>query len=214
MAAPEQTPVFTLDAAAVAARFGVDPQRGLTSHEAQRRLQEHGDNAFREPPPRPILGALLGQFRDPLVLVLLAAAALASATGDAADAALILAIVAIDAAIGCTQELRADRAVRSLRALLPAFALVRRDGEAVRVPQREVVPGDIVLLDAGAVVPADARLCAAHALATQEAALTGESLPCEKAPTALSDLHAPLADRACMAWKGTLVVRGRGERPG
>jgi len=211
VAAPEQTPVFTLDAAAVAARFGVDPQRGLTSHEAQRRLQEHGDNAFREPPPRPILGALLGQFRDPLVLVLLAAAALASATGDAADAALILAIVAIDAAIGCTQELRADRAVRSLRALLPAFALVRRDGEAVRVPQREVVPGDIVLLDAGAVVPADARLCAAHALATQEAALTGESLPCEKAPTALSDLHAPLADRACMAWKGTLVVRGRGE---
>ena len=211
MEAHEQRPVFALDADEVATRLGVDPQRGLSSSEAQRRLREHGDNALREPPPRPVLAALLGQFRDPLVIVLLAAAALASATGDAADAMLILAIVAIDAAIGCTQELRADRAVRSLRALLPASALVRRDGEAVRVPQREVVPGDIALLEAGAVVPADARLVAAHALATQEAALTGESLPCEKTVAALADVHAPLAERACMAWKGTLVVRGRGE---
>ena len=211
MAENEQRPVFALDATAVAETLGVHPQQGLSTHEAQRRLLEHGENALREPPPRPILGALLGQFRDPLVLVLLAAAALAAATGDAADATLILAIVAIDACIGCAQELRADRAVRSLRALLPASALVRRDGEAVRVPQREVVVGDIVLLEAGAVVPADARLCAAHALATQEAALTGESLPCDKSPIALADEHAPLADRACMAWKGTLVVRGRGE---
>ncbi len=211
MAANEQRPAFTLDAVAVAATFGVDPQRGLSSQDARRRLQEHGDNSLREPPPRPLLGALLGQFRDPLVLVLLGAAALAMATGDAADAGLILAIVAIDAGIGCAQELRADRAVRSLRALLPATALVRRDGDAVRIPQREVVPGDVALLEAGAVVPADVRLTVAHAFATQEAALTGESLPCEKSTRAIHDERTQLADRACMAWKGTLVVRGRGE---
>ena len=200
-----------LAASAVADAFDVVVARGLDSAEASRRLATAGNNELSEPPPRKFSAALYSQLRDPLALVLLGAAAVAFLTGDSTDAAMVLAIVALDATIGCAQELRADRAVRSLRSMLPANALVRRDGNATQVPQAKVVPGDIVLLEAGATVPADIRLVAAHALATVEAALTGESQPVDKTMVPTNDEGALIAEQPCMAWRGTLIVRGRGE---
>jgi P-type Ca2+ transporter type 2C len=195
----------------VAQALRVDPARGLDAAEARRRLAATGGNELDEAPPRSLWAAIFAQLRDPLAIVLLLAACVAWLTGDATDAAMVLAIVALDATIGCAQELRADRAVRSLRALLPSHALARRNGVATQVAQREIVPGDVVLLDAGATVPADMRLLEAHALSTQEAALTGESQPVDKTTEPVTDERAPIAEQPCMAWKGTLVVRGRGE---
>jgi P-type Ca2+ transporter type 2C len=187
-----------------------DPERGLTAAEARRRLEAVGSNAIDEPRAEPWWRAFLRQFHALVVWILLAAAAIALAMGDWADAAAIAAIVVVNAVIGFLQEDRAERALAALGRMAVPRARVTRDGHAQVVSARDVVPGDRIELEAGVHVPADARLVAAHGLAVQEAALTGESQPVEKEPVAGLPADTPLADRRSLVHAGTVVAAGRG----
>ena len=194
----------------VAGRLGVRVANGLADDEVHERLGRHGPNAIREAPPRRWTAMLLSQFADFMIMVLLAAAVLAGMTGDLQDVVVILAIVILNAVIGFVQEYRAEAAILALRRMAAPSAVVRRAGRVCTVPARAVVPGDVVLLEAGAIVPADLRLVEVAELAIQEAALTGESQAVDKQVTALEDRELATGDRVNMAYKGTVVVRGRG----
>ncbi|HSO07350.1 MAG TPA: cation-translocating P-type ATPase [Pelomicrobium sp.] len=194
----------------VAQALGVDPNRGLAPEEAARRLAEHGENAIREAPPRSAARMLLDQFTDFLIVVLLAAALISGALGEIKDAIAILVIVILNAVIGFVQEYRAQRAIAALRQMAAASASVVRGGEPMTLPATELVPGDVVHLEAGNVVPADMRLTEAARLKVEEAALTGESVPADKHVKALDEADLPLGDRRNLAFKGTTVSYGRG----
>ena len=173
---------------------------GLTSAQAAHRLAQTGPNVVAEPRKVTPSTSVFRQLRDPLILVLLAAAILTSATGDFTDAAVIGLVIVVNTTVGVAQELRADRAVAALSALSAPKARVRRDGADAQIPARDVVPGDVLLLAQGDVVPADAVLLEAHALLVDEAALTGESVPVGK-EVGIGDRHELSA--------GTVVVNGR-----
>jgi Ca2+-transporting ATPase len=209
-ATPEQPCWHTLPAGEVAARLGLEVGQGLPAGEVERRRALHGRNALRETPARHWSVMLLGQFKDFMILVLLAAAALAGLTGDFQDVVVILAIVVLNAVIGFVQEYRAEAAIHALRRMAAPSASVRRDGRVEVIPADGIVPGDVVLLEAGAIVPADLRLVECADLAAQEAALTGESHAVDKRAAPLGDASLPIADRLNMAYKGTIVARGRG----
>jgi len=183
---------------------------GLTSAQAQERLARHGPNALPEGARRSPLRMLVDQFADFMIMVLLAAALVSGIVGEPQDTIAIIVIVLLNAVIGFVQEWRAERAMAALRLMAAPTAHVRRDGAVATRAADELVPGDIVLLEAGNVVPADLRLIEVAQLRCAEAALTGESQPVEKCSEALPDPRLPLGDRACMAWKGTLVANGRG----
>lgn len=183
--------------------------RGLTGPEVERRRELHGENVI--PPPRrrgPFL-RLLAQFHNMLIYVLLVAAAVTFALDELLDAAVILGVVVVNAAIGFVQEGRAERAMDSIRSMLQVSTRVLRDGEVREVDARQLVPGDVVLLEPGDRVPADLRLLSVKGLRTDESGLTGESVPVDKDTQAL-DPDTVLADRRSMAWSGTLVTAGRG----
>ncbi len=182
---------------------------GLTDGEAAERLARYGPNLFRRSRPVPIWQILLGQVRSLIVLLLAAAAVVALVTGDPLDAAAIGAVLLLNVILGFTTELRARRAMESLLALEVARATVLRGGVSREIDAREVVPGDVVLVEAGGAVPADARLLEAVELRTVEAALTGESLPVDKAADVVLEADAPLPDRNTMVYKTTTVVAGR-----
>ncbi|MEV6210210.1 cation-translocating P-type ATPase [Kitasatospora sp. NPDC051914] len=171
---------------------------GLTHEQAERLLTEHGPNEVTPPPGPSLWSRVAAQLRDPLILVLLAATVLTLATGDHADAIVIGLVVVVNTAVGVTQEIRADNAVAALSALCAPVARVLRDGAEREVPAAGVVPGDVVLLEEGDIVPADARLVEASALLLDESMLTGESVPVEK----------DAADAAVLS-AGTVVLRGR-----
>lgn len=196
-------------AEAVLASLDARPE-GLTSAEAARRLAEVGPNELVEARRRGPLAMFADQFKDFMILVLLASAGVAGAVGKPTDALAIVAIVVLNAIVGFLQEFRAQRAIAALRALSGPGATVLRDGAPVTVAARELVPGDVVLLEAGRIVPADLRLLEAAQLQVQEAALTGESVPAEKHPRPLHDEGLPLGDRRNMAYRGTAVSYGRG----
>jgi Ca2+-transporting ATPase len=177
----------------------VTSQRGiaeLTELEAARRLREHGPNLSPQPPPRSLATRVLEQLRDPMILLLLVAGTVTTLTGDHPDTAIIAAVVVLNTTLGVLQERRAEQAMRALDRLAAPFAVVHRDGTSRRVPAAEVVPGDLVLLGAGDVVPADATLVEAHGLELDESAITGESLP--RAREVGEQVEA-----------GTVVTRGR-----
>jgi Ca2+-transporting ATPase len=188
----------------------VDPAIGLEGEEVARRRARVGENRLREPPRRSVLRMVVAQFADVMVLVLIAAAIVAGMLGEPQDTVAIVAIVVLNAALGFVQEYRAERAVRALQALAAPMAHVRRGGRAATIPNVELVPGDIVLLDAGAIVPADLRLLEVHHLRVDESALTGESHAADKDAAHVSAPQAPVGDRRGMAWKGTIVTYGRG----
>lgn len=152
-------------------------QRGLPSTEAARLLSEWGPNRPPEPPPRRLPARVWAQVRDPMILLLVAAGTLTALLHDVPDTAIIAAVVVFNTATGVVQEVRADRAVAALRAMVTPVAHVVRDGEPRHIAAEEVVPGDVVLLAAGEVVPADAVLFSAHALQLDESAMTGEAMP-------------------------------------
>ncbi len=182
---------------------------GLTSTEAQRRLIEFGPNEIsREQATNP-LALLARQFASPVIWLLLGATVVSAAVGELLDATAIGTIVIVNAAIGFFQEHRAERAVMALRSMTAPQARVMRDGHSVMAPANTVVPGDLLVLEAGDVAAADARLHTAHALTTNEAPLTGESTPVEKTtvPTAPDT---PLADRHDFVFMGTSVATGTG----
>ncbi|MFN8885223.1 cation-translocating P-type ATPase [Gemmatimonas sp.] len=207
---PLERPWHTMTPAAVANLLGVDPARGLTTDELARRRQEYGSNNLRAATRRGPLRMLLAQFADVMVLVLIGAAIIAAVVGDPEDTVAIVAIVILNALLGFVQEYRAEQALAALGAMAAPSARVRRAGEERTVPSHDLVPGDLVLLEAGNVVPADVRLIDSARLSVEEAALTGESVPVEKdtAPTSAAD--APLGDRHGMLYKGTSVAAGRG----
>ncbi len=182
---------------------------GLGSAEAARRLAAHGPNAIIEGKPRSWAGLLGAQFLDVPILVLVGAAIIAGFIGDVVDTVVILAIVALNAAIGFSQEWRAERALAALKAMTATDALVIRDGRPMSVPTRDLVPGDIVRVEAGGIVPADLRLIEAAAVRTNEAPLTGESIPVDKATDVLHGIDTAVAERSNLLHKGTYVTRGR-----
>ncbi len=195
---------------AVAEALGTSPESGLGQAEAERRLAAHGPNELREA-PRPGLGKLLlDQFNNFIVLLLIAAAAISIALGDYLEGGAILAIVLLNAVLGVVQERRAEQALAALRRLAAPEAQVIRDGHRTTLPARHLVPGDVVLLEAGNFIPADLRLIETVNLRIEEAALTGESHPAEKDARAVLDQEIPLGDKRNSAFMGTLVSYGRG----
>jgi len=193
-----------------AARLGADADAGLSSAEAAQRLAVQGPNTLPEAPRRTILNAFAEQFANFLILLLVAATVIAAAIGEYLDAVTIAAIVGVSAAIGVAQEWRAGRALEALRAMMVPVARAVRDGRVVDLPAAELVPGDRVLLDAGANVPADLRLVEAASLSLNEATLTGESSPVAKDPDAMLEAGTPVTDRTTCAFAGTVVNYGRG----
>jgi Ca2+-transporting ATPase len=182
----------------------------LSAEEAQRRLTEHGPNAIREQGRRGPLQVLIGQFTDVTILLLIGAAIVSGLVGDLKDTLVILGIVVLNAGIGFAQEFRAERAVAALRQMAASSAAVLRGGERRSIPAADLVRGDVVLIEAGSIVPADLRLFEAAHLKLGEAALTGESVPVGKQIEPLAESALPLGDRTNMAFKGTVVAYGRG----
>lgn len=183
---------------------------GLDAAEAARRLAEYGFNEITEARRRSALAMLVSQFSDLLIVILMLAAGLAAFIGDFGDAVPIVAIVLLNAVIGFAQEFRAEKALTALRKMAGQTASVVRDNDPAEIPARDLVPGDVVLLEAGSVVPADMRLIDAASLKLDESALTGESVPVEKVVTIIPEGDIPIGDRLNMTWRGTVVVYGRG----
>ena len=184
--------------------------KGLSEKQARQTLETHGANELKHAKPKSVGRMFLEQMTDVMILVLLAAAAISACLGEAVDAAVILFIVVLNAIIGVVQQKRAEKSLNALKELSAPNAKVIRDGKELSVPAKELVPGDLVLLEAGDVVPADLRLVMSANLKVQEAALTGESLPVEKDATAVLDEKAPLGDRINMAFSSSVVTYGRG----
>lgn len=188
---------------------------GLSAGEAARRLKKNGQNRLAEPPADSLAQRFLRQMADPMILVLLAAAAISGLTAvcageSPADVVIILAVVIINTILGVFQESKAEKAIEALNQLTAAHSRVLRSGSSRTLPSEELVPGDVVLLEAGDAVPADGRLLEAVMLKTEESALTGESLPVEK-DTAPLPREAALGDRHCMVYMGSTVSSGRGK---
>jgi Ca2+-transporting ATPase len=186
-----------------------DSDRGLAGQEVERRRTEFGSNELPEAPPPSLVKLFLSQFTSVIVWVLIGAAVISGLLEDWLDAAAILAIVFLNGLLGFVQEFRAERSLAALRKMSVATARVFRDGVLRPIPARELVPGDLILLEAGDRVPADARLIYATNFQSQEASLTGESTPVQKAATALDRSDVPLADRTNMAFMGTIAVAGK-----
>ncbi len=201
----------TLTSEAATAVLDVNANRGLATHDADARLARFGENRLLEAEPRPLLLKLLDQFKNFLVIVLLLAAGLAWVIGDLKDAVVILIVVVINAALGFYQEHRAEQTLAALKNMLAARARVRRDGQAMELDAAQIVPGDLVLLEAGDRIPADGRLLEAHALEVDESALTGESHAVGKSTAALEVSDLPLGDRINVLYMNTVVTRGRAE---
>lgn len=190
----------------------VNPNVGLSKEEAQERLEQYGANKLKGKPKKSIIALFFAQLKDMLIYVLLAAAVITIIIGEYSDAIIILLVVILNAVIGVTQEYKAEKAIEALQKMTTPKSLVRRDSEVVEINSEEVVPGDIVILDAGRYIPADIRLIESANLQIEESALTGESVPANKlASLNLSDPKTPLGDKANMAFMSTLVTYGRGE---
>lgn len=183
---------------------------GLSAREAHRRLAQYGPNELQEIGGISPLRIFLTQLRSPLILVLVVAAGIAAAIGEALDASVILAIVILSAVFGFVQEYRAERSIEALRKLAAPAATVVREGERLSIPSKDLVPGDVVLLEVGSKVPADVRLLTATNLETNEASLTGESVPVTKQIESLEGA-VYVGDRSNMGFMGTSVERGRGQ---
>lgn len=194
----------------VAKVLDVHPGKGLSLKEVHRRLLEVGKNALTVKKGVHPVFLFLGQFKDFMVLVLLAATVVSGLLGEIADAVTILAILIVNAILGFIQEYRAERSMESLRSLTAPEARVLREGMEQRIPATDVVPGDIVLLEAGDRIPADVRWIQAVNIEVEESALTGESHPVGKSIVPLQDEFTPMADRRNMGYMGTIVVSGRG----
>ena len=191
---------------------------GLTTEEAQARLARDGKNALAEGKKRPLVLKFLDQFKDVMIIVLLVAAAVSAVISivegnysELIDSGLILLIVVVNAIIGLVQENKAEAALDALKNINKPFAKVIRDGVLTKIKSEEIVVGDVVVLEAGDIVPADIRLFESASLKVEEAALTGESVPSEKDASFIAKEDAPLGDRANMCYSSGVVSYGRGQ---
>ncbi|HWI80841.1 HAD-IC family P-type ATPase [Ramlibacter sp.] len=190
--------------------FQTHLELGLGSADAQARLRDHGPNELQERPRPGFLALLWQQFDNYLVIILMVAALVSLALGEYVDSIAIMFIVALNAVVGVIQESKAEQALAALKKMAAPNAAVVRDGHQLVVPSRELVAGDIVLLEAGNFVPADLRLVQTVNLKIEEASLTGESVPVDKNAGVVLDRDIPLGDRTNTAFMGTLVSYGRG----
>lgn len=192
-------------------RLQTHVEKGLSSKEVEKRIREHGYNELTERPRPGFLKMLLDQFHNFLVIILIVAAAVSLLLGEYVDAIAIMTIVVINAVVGVIQESKAEQALAALKKMAAPNAQVIRDGHQQMIPSRDLVPGDIVLIEAGNYVPADMRLVESHNLKIEEASLTGESVPVEKVAAVVLDKEIPLGDRKNSAFMSTLVTYGRGK---
>ena len=200
------------EVSAVARELGVEPERGLSVEEARNRLRSHGPNRLTGAKKESGFQAFVRQYRDFMQIILLAAAAInLVVTGDVGTSVVLAGLTVFNAVIGLRQEAKAEESVKALAQMMKTVARVRRDGQAIEIDAEELVPGDVVLMEAGNRVPADGRICVAATLEIEEAALTGESLPVGKSTEPVPGADVPLGDRICMAYMNTSVTRGRGE---
>lgn len=182
---------------------------GIDSTTATQRLSEYGENKIAEKKKKTLLQKLLNQFTDFMILILIAAAIISGILGDMTDAIIILAIVIINAAVGFIQEYRAEKAMEALKKMAASHARILRDGKNIEIPATDIVPGDVVRLEAGDIIPADIRFFETHKFKIDESALTGESHNVEKNPDKLAEGKYSLGDRINMGFKGTFITNGR-----
>ena len=212
----------TKSAKEVLQEFEVDPHKGLTNEETGQRLNKYGPNKLPEKKKTPLFLVFLGQFNDPMIFILLAAALLSVAisiydviqhggTFDFADPIIIMSVCVLNAIIGTVQENKAEKSLEALKKMSSPTCVVRRDGKLVELKAEELVAGDIVILEEGRTVPADLRLISAINLKTDESSLTGESLPVEKDAEIVFTDEVGVGDRVNMVYMSTPVVYGRGE---
>lgn len=201
---------YSLDVQETCLELGTNPEQGLELNEAASRLLNYGPNALREKPPRSLLCMFLGQMKEILVLILIAAAVISGSIGEWEDSIVILVIVLLNSIIGVLQENKAENALKALKDMTKPSAKVVRSSTVLQIRADEVVPGDVILLDAGDSVPADARLVEAVSLMSNESALTGESVPVEKNPDVMSTDQVPTGDQKNMIFMGTTITGGRG----
>jgi len=192
-------------------RLETPPENGLSTAEAERRLIEYGPNQLVEKPRRTFLQLVLEQLKSFVILLLIAAAILSAVLGEYIDAGAILAIVLLNTVLGVVQESRAEEALAALKRMAAPECHVLRDGKRVTLPATQLVPGDIVFLEAGYYVPADVRLIEAVNLRIDEAPLTGESVAVQKNAALKLEPEAALGDRKNTAYMGTVVSYGRGK---
>jgi len=201
----------SLEAEEVLERLGVSKDKGLELAEVEIRLQTYGLNQLKEAPPTTIWQMLWEQFRDFVVMLLIVASVVSALLGDWVEAAVIMAIVILNAALGVFQNRRAEQELAALRQLAAPEANILRDGSRVSVPGRELVPGDIVFLEAGNYIPADVRLIETANLRVDEAPLTGESVPVKKDFRPVFSPETTTGDQENSAFMGTVVTYGRGQ---
>ena len=205
---PADAPWYTQDPDAVVAALGTDRDRGLTAAEAAKRLAEHGPNSIAAEKPPSVWQVALRQLADPMNIMLVAVAVISILIGQLSVGILVGALVILNVVLGSRQELKAKASVDALSKMQIPQAKVVRDGTLLQVDATTLVPGDIVSLEAGDIVPADGRILRSATLETQEAALTGESAPIPKDAVALADPNTTLGDRTDMVFQNTQVTRG------
>lgn len=194
----------------ICARLKVDPEKGLSEKEVNRRQVEFGHNKLAVRKGVNPVFLFLGQFKDFMVMVLMIATLISGLLGEIADAITILAILLLNAVLGFIQEYKAEKSMEALRSMAAPEATVMRNGLSMKIPASELVPGDIILLETGDRVPADIRWLKTTNVRVEESALTGESQPVAKNSKPLFDEYIPIADRKNMSYMGTVVVNGRG----
>jgi Ca2+-transporting ATPase len=200
----------SLDVETALKELDVDSRAGLAEAEARSRLGQYGPNELTEEEKASPLELFFNQFKNVLIVILLVATVLSALVGEYADAAIIFVIIVFCAGLGFIQEYRAERALDALKKMLSPTITVLRGGREHEIPSKELVPGDILVLEAGDRIPADARLIEIHSLHCDEAPLTGESLPVTKSLALLGE-DAPVGDRTNMVFTGTTVTYGRGK---
>ncbi|MCU0368315.1 MAG: cation-translocating P-type ATPase [Cyclobacteriaceae bacterium] len=185
--------------------------KGLSSAQAEIRLQKHGKNELIEKKKRPAWILFVNQFKDFMILVLIIAAVISGLAGDVTDTIIILVIILINATVGFIQEYRAEKAMDALKEMASLHVEVLRDENSIRLHSSLLVPGDIVLLDAGNALAADLRLIEAHSMRIDESTLTGESVPVDKSVQEIESENISIGDRINLAYKGTVITNGRGK---
>lgn len=196
----------------VLSELKVEQHRGLSNEEVEKRLEQYGENKLKGKPKKKLISLFLAQLKDMLIYVLLGAAVITVVIGEYIDAVIILLVVVLNAVIGVVQEYKAEKAIEALQKMTTPKSLVRRNGEVVELNSELLVPGDIIIIDAGRFIPADLRLIDSANLQIEESALTGESVPSEKnANEIITDPKTPIGDKGNMAFMSTLVTYGRGE---
>lgn len=189
----------------------VNPFLGLSEKEAKARLEKYGRNKLKEKTRQSLVALFFTQLKDMLIYVLLGAAVITIVIGEYVDSIIIISVVIINAIIGMIQEYKASKALEALQQMTALKSLVKRGGEIKEIPSEEIVPGDIIIIDAGRYIPADLRLIESVNLQIEESALTGESVPVDKNACAqYQDAHIPIGDKSNMAFMSTLATYGRG----